>query len=98
MNSRNINNEINNNITSPTNINIVNFNSSINNSTQFNPLTRLNQSSDINLIKNPYIKQHLNDNNRYFNTNLNENFLNSNIYFQPQRRNIKIIDIKVQKI
>ena len=86
MNSRNINNEINNNITSPTNINNVNFNSSINNSTQFNPLTRLNQSSDINLIKNPYIKQHLNDNNRYFNTNLNENFLNSNIYSTSKKK------------
>ena len=51
-NTKNINAElININNISPTNIHNINFNSSINNSVQINPLIKLNQSSDINLIK-----------------------------------------------
>ena len=88
INTKNINAELNkiNNI-SPTNINNINFNSSINNSVQINPLIKLNQSSDINLIKNNYNNQNFSFNNRYINTNFNEQSLNSNRYSSVKQNN-----------
>ena len=87
-NTKNINAElININNISPTNIHNINFNSSINNSVQFNPLIKLNQSSDINLLKNNYNKQNFSFNNRYINTNLNEQSLNSNRYSSVKQNN-----------
>ena len=68
-------------------MNNINFNSSINNSVQINPLIKLNQSSDINLLKNNYNKQNFSFNNRYINTNLNEQSLNSNRYSSVKQNN-----------
>ena len=82
---KNINNEINNNnTTSPNNICNINFNTSLNNS-NYKPSIKSNIKNNINEVKSPKIifrnNSELNNmNNRYSNTNINEQSLNVNQY------------------